>query len=190
MNVKSVTGLAAAALMTAACQSDTCHIRGEAKGFRDGTRLYLSPGPTAGEPFDSLSIADGRFCYEGTADTARLCRLSPASDVQHGGLLFFLEPGNIYIELSPMDGRSRVSGTKVNNEWQALNDRVTADDREIRHVMAQARDSLSPRKLYDEINRIYNGLAADIEQAALRNRDNALGRFISRHFHTNPQQKQ
>ena len=188
MNVKSLIGLATVTFMIAACQSNTYHIKGEAKGFKEGTSLCLSAGLTDRKTIDTLYITNGRFSYEGATDSVYLCRLCPVGAHQEEEILFFLEPGNIYIELSQEASHSRVSGTKVNNEWQALNDRVTASDHEIRRIMAQAKDSISTRKLYDDMERIYTGLTADIKKTALRNKDNALGHFISHHFNMNTQQ--
>lgn len=189
MNVKSMIGLAAATLMMAACQSNTYHIKGEAKHLKNGTHLYLSADLKDGRPIDTLDIQDGRFNYYGMTDSAFICRLYQAGD-SHQGILFFVEPGNIYIELSQKPGLSRVSGTRINNEWQALNDRGTTCDHEIRSIMGNARDSISPKKLSIEMNRLYDELTARIQETALRNKDNALGHFISKHFNTTPSKKQ
>jgi len=183
----------AAALM-AACQSDVYHIRGEARCLRDGTVLYIADGiDRQALPFDSAIVADGRFRLSGTTDTTQLCRIScgvkpTAADsdditleedkgVTAEEVLFFLEPGNIYIELSSRKGRSRVSGTKVNNEWQRLQDRVAQADRKIRSIVRSSSQDKhrQAREVYDDIDR-------DIRDAALRNSDNALGIFISERY--------
>ena len=70
MNVKSMIGLAAATLMMAACQSNTYHIKGEAKHLKNGTHLYLSADLKDGRPIDTLDIQDGRFNYYGMTDSA------------------------------------------------------------------------------------------------------------------------
>jgi hypothetical protein len=45
--------------------------------------------------------------------------------------------------------------------------------------MASQKDSLSTRYVFSETDSIYNILRKRIGEAAVRNRDNALGHFIS-----------
>lgn len=174
-----------ASLLFVACQSDNYSIKGEARTFSDGTLLYLTTDLNGGQPFDSVYITDGHFAYFGTALPDSLCRLyAPAHP--EVGILFFPTPGNIYIELSDKPARSRVSGTKVNNEWQALNDTVARYDARIRALFSR-RDSISPHLKSVAMNQIYDTLNRRITEAALRNHDNALGRFISTHRPTTSQ---
>lgn len=167
-------------MILTACQSNTYSVKGEAKGMADGTNLYLATGLDDAQPLDTLTVMDGRFQLRGETDTTLLCRLYPA-DKPEVQALFFLEPGHIYIELSQV---SRVSGTKVNNEWQALNDIVAQYDLRLRQIVGSSAkaDSISTRKLYDEVSQLYDQLNSDIMQVAQRNEDNALGRFISTHY--------
>ena len=168
-----------AGLLFAACQSDTYYIKGEASHLSDGTVLYLTADlQNDSRPVDSITVSNGHFSYHGTTDNIRLYRLYEADNESHA-LLFFNEPGNIYIELSPRLGQSRVSGTEINNEWQALNDTVTRYDKRLRKLMASQKDSLSTRYVFSETDSIYNILRKRIGEAAVRNRDNALGHFIS-----------
>lgn len=168
-----------AGLLFAACQSDTYNIKGEASHLSDGTVLYLTADlQNDSRPVDSIMVINGHFTYSGTTDSIRLYHLYEAGNKDYA-LLFFNEPGNIYIELSPRQGQSRVSGTEINNEWQALNDTVTRYDKRLRKLIASQKDSLSPQYVFSETDSIYNTLKKRISEAALRNRDNALGRFIS-----------
>jgi hypothetical protein len=185
-SIRQFIGLATATLAMAACQSNTYYIKGEAKEMGNGTKLYMTAVTDDTQPIDSMVVIDGRFTLTGTADTAMLCKLYPASSPEVS-VTFFLEPGNIYIELaqqlSSLTGKSRslsrVSGTKVNNEWQALNDTVAKYDRLLRGLRKS--DSIEPRKLYCQTDSIYGTLNRRINEVALRNRDNAMGRFIASH---------
>lgn len=182
-SAKSIVGLALTVFLLAACQSGICYIKGEARQYVDGTLLYLAD--EQGEtllPTDSFIVTNGVFCYESPAtDSLRLCRLYP-KDVPWNGITFFLEPGNIYIELSQKQAASRVSGTKSNNEWQALNDTVLKYDRQIRQLIGHPADSISLKKLSGEADRLYSTLTQRINETAVRNKCNALGRFIAIHF--------
>ena len=181
LRIRNYIGLVLAAAVFAACQSDTYYIKGEAKDFADGTLLYLTTATEEQRVMDSIVVRDGWFAYYGTmgADEALLCRLRPAEQPK-AGLTFFVEPGNIYVELSSKVGASRVSGTKVNNEWQALNDTVTKYDRKLCQLFAT--DSVNPRKMFAETEKLHTTLTRRINEAAKRNQDNALGRFISSHY--------
>ena len=181
--IKGFIGLATVATLTAACQSNTYYIKGEALYLPDGATLYLCNLNTGTSPtlLDSFTVSKGRFHYSATTDSASLCRLyaksHPASSV-----MLFIEPGNIYVELHREEGRSRVSGTMVNNQWQALNDTVAKYDARLRLIMKNSGDSISPRRMYKQVSEIYDILSRRISEAALNNRDNALGRFIATHW--------
>ena len=171
--IKSIIGLAATALISVGCQSNVYHIKGEAKDFANGTKLYITSvvDNTRGY-LDSITVNNGKFSFEGVTDSVVLCRLYYPKEPETS-VLFFIETGNIYIELSKTAGLSRVSGTKVNNEWQALNDTVTKYDEKIRALFQMYEDSLSPHKLYFEANRIYTTLTRRITETAIRNSDKA-----------------
>ena len=189
-------GLATVAVLTAACQSNTYYIIGEAHDTPDGAVLYLSTDDSSGISqdtcgssgchtaptlLDSITVSGGRFGYTATTDTARLCHLYDKARPE-SSVTLFLEPGNIYVELSKKEGRSRVSGTVLNNQWQALNDTVAKYDARLRQLMLTAGDSISPRRLHAQVAEIYDNLTRRISEAALNNRDNALGRFIATHW--------
>ncbi len=179
--IKTFLGLATLCLLTA-CQSDTCSISGEAPLMNDGDVILLVKNLEADKPdIDSLIVSNGRFHAEGKIDSSQLCRLYPADHPQED-IYFFIEPGNIYIELSPNGLQPRVSGTETNNHWQALNDTIAVYDSRIRHLFRLANDSNHTRKLAMEMDHLYSELTLRIKQTALENKENALGRFIDSHF--------
>lgn len=172
----------AVAVLTS-CQSDSYYIKGEASMMPDGTVLYITHRLDTHEPYDSMIVSNGYFHYRDTTNTVRLCMIYAPSQPQ-AQVSFFTEPGNIYIELTPHTARSRVSGTTLNNQWQALHDTVAHYDRQLRYIVvtkSQATtpgDSLSPTRLHAQVKRLYQALEQRISETALTNRDNALGRFI------------
>lgn len=180
MKTKNFIGLAAA-LMFSACQSNTFHIKGEAKDFADGTILYLTTDLSDGLPTDSIIVDDGKLSLSGTTDSTLFCRLY-VTTVSEPLLTFFIEPGNIYLEMKPANAQSRVSGTVINNEWQALNDATTLSDLTIRELFAFKKDSINLQQQYATVSEIYHQLNLKIAETAHRNKDNALGHFISSHY--------
>ena len=182
IHFKSIVGLAAGVILTAACQSDEYHIKGEARHLPDGSVLYLTDDLNTGRRLlDSMVISNGSFSGSGLTDSTFICKLFPKGQLQQG-VIFFLEPGNIYVELSAVPSHSRVSGTVINNRWQALNDSVAKYDLRIRNVVRLTNDSLNPRQLSADVNRLYKGITTHIKETAIRNKDNALGHFISTHY--------
>lgn len=172
-----IVGLATVIVFFTACQSNTYSIKGEAKNFANGTLLYLDNDH---QHIDSFIVMDGHFSSNGITDTTNLCKLYVAG-TKGPVVYFFVEPGNIHIELSKEIGCSRVSGTRVNNEWQTLNDTVAKYDSQMRSLFDSTNDSIIPKQLFKETCRIYDILTLRINEAAIRNRDNALGRFIASH---------
>ena len=178
MRGEKFIGLALAAVVFAACQSDTYYIKGEAPDFTDGTELYLAEAVGEHHVVDTLTVQNGRFAYRAPADERLLCLIPAGAD--EPAIYFFACPGNVYVELSPEQGQSRVSGTKVNNAWQALNDTVAKYDQQIRSLFDT--DSLQPHKVYAGTERLYTTLSRRISETAQRNKDNALGRFVNSHY--------
>lgn len=177
MNIKPTFGLVTVAIMLTACQSNSFKIKGEAIGFDDGEIVCLTNDLNSKLPTDSLHIKDGAFEFYGTADSTYFCMAYLASNPDNN-ITFFVEPGKIVIELSSEIGKSRVSGTKINNEWQALNDMVGQYDQKIRNVIRNTTDSMTPKKQYVEMDRIYNEITYKIIETGKRNKDNAMGQFI------------
>ena len=178
MRSRKFIGLVLATSLFAACQSDTYYIKGEANGFEDGTVVYLAEAEGAHRVLDSLVVSDGRFAYDAPASDQLLCLIPSGATTP--ALYFFACPGNAYVELSTEKGLSRVSGTKVNNAWQALNDTVAKYDGHLRTLFTA--DSISPQKTYAASEQLYTTLTRRINEAAINNNDNALGRFISSHY--------
>lgn len=180
--LKQLIGLVAALFIFTACQSDIYYIRGEARQLPSGCVLYLTDDLNANRrPFDSIVVSDGRFHYQGIVDKPHISKLYPAGNPQQG-VTFFTEPGNIYIELSSTTGRSRVSGTVINNRWQALNDSVTKYDCRIRRILGSSNDTIIPRQRYEETQQLFNKLTQIIRTTAVYNKNNVLGHFISTHY--------
>jgi len=186
---KNVFGLAVAVFLIAACQSNVCHLRGEAHNVPDSTVLYLTSVFSGYHLLDSMIVSDGLFAHDITlqnTDTALFCRMTHAKSSE-ACVFFFVEPGNVYVELRPEIGGSRVSGTKINNQWQALNDTVATYDYRLRNLISTVNvDSVNTQKLYQETQHLYTLLNSRINETATRNRNNALGRFISTHYSNIP----
>lgn len=175
------------ALVFAACQSDVCKVKGTV-ALHDGATLLIAPcvvdSTLTGDslqacPTDTVVVAEGTFHWQTKVDTARLYRIWP-SDAPQRYATFFAERGTVSISFDST--AVRVSGTYLNDQWQALNDSV-ADyaqriDRTVRTLIAAGTPpSLVTRRvslLYEEIEKL-------IASTANRNKDNELGRHLASH---------
>ena len=120
MKLKLLYGLAAVSLLLS-CQSNSFQINGIARTLQEGDTICLMK--EGGEPIAISTVSNGKFSFYGeireTGLYSVMAKKAPACQVS-----FFTEPGTITIELNSQPGTSRVSGTRLNNEWQQLTDSV------------------------------------------------------------------
>ena len=182
---KILIGLTAAILL-AACQSDFCHVKGTVSGLADGDTLYLndllSTLTTDQSPHTSIIVVqNGGFIWETEVDTARLYRLWPAHDPQHS-VTFFAERGTVCIDIQQSPFTAHVSGTRLNEEWQSLNDMAASYSQRIsRTISCLVSAGTPPSLIHQRVSKLYQEMEQIISETAERNKDNELGRFISSH---------
>ena len=182
MNSKSIVGLAAMSLMLTACQSNSYRIDGFAGMFLEGDTVVLAADTTLDAPLAVTLVHDGKFLFAGETDTVGLCTVYQ-KQLPDQRLTFFLEPGNIAIELNRAPVYSRVSGTIVNNEWQALTDSIQQLSKGVMRLLQKpATDSTGQVNHVHTIDSLHRRMSFCIQHAAQRNRDNALGRYIHDHY--------
>ena len=81
--IKTIATAVIGMLLTAACTTDkgnklTYHIEGTAEGLADGQQLQLANDE--GEPFDTIVIKNGKFTYDGKADSVACYVINVMSD--------------------------------------------------------------------------------------------------------------
>jgi len=130
---KFLIGLATAVLTTTACQSNSFKINGVAEGFEDGDTIVLYEA-ISNEALDTIIVKDGKFSYNGQSDSVIVCALMPTDN--SASVMFFRENGTINVTLSKIN-ESKVSGTKANDAWQAMNDKQA-------EIQAKAQELLIP----------------------------------------------
>ena len=83
-------------------------------------------------------------------------------------------------------GKSRVSGTLINDEWQLLTDTVNMYGKQINNIVTQAFDNGSSSEQQDaamvEIKKLEKQLNKSIIRTAERNIQNELGYFIINYY--------
>jgi hypothetical protein len=180
--------LAAVTVLFTACQSHSYRLTGEASDFSDGDTLQIVDA-ISGKLIAQPVVEDRHFEVYASTDTTLLCFVE-GPDIATGDVSFFLEPGNIHLEVKKIGERSRVSGTHVNNEWQRLLDQLAKQDTLIRRTAALLQNhdlSASQRQtIFQRIQEQETKMRQLVNQAAQRNKDNAMGRFVEEHFQETP----
>lgn len=169
MKIKQLCGLAAVVLTTA-CQSPFCKVT----GYTDCDTLLLTAN---GLQTDTLVTKQGQFQWSVHIDTAHLYHLWQLNDPL-SSVTFFAEPGHIRIRL--VDGKAHVTGTRLNNEWQKLNDIAASYGHRIDQTIKVLSQADTPTgQISRRVACIYEELELQIQESARRNQGNELGRFLS-----------
>ena len=179
MTNKALIRLAIAGIAFCSCQSDSYKIKGYASHLHDGDTIILALEDHQQKILGQTKVSDGNFIMKGVTDTTVFCRAylnrEPLTSIS-----FFLEPGNITIELNPYPTPSRVSGTSLNNEGQGLNDSVqTLGDKLIRLAETTSKTkSYNRQQLQKSIDSLHHKISGCITNTGQRNRNNVLGKYI------------
>jgi hypothetical protein len=183
MTNKSFIGLAVASFMLCACQSDVYQIKGCATQLKDGDTVTLAFEDPPQKVLGQAIVSGGTFKFAGTTDTTLFCR-AYLNRQQLSSCSFFLEPGEITIELNQHPRPSRVSGTQLNNQWQALNDTVQKLGTQlIRLAQLSTRTNAAHRQqLQQQVDSLHRRISDCITQTGQRNRQNVLGRYIIQNY--------
>ena len=180
MTRKSFIGLAVASLVLCACQSDVYQIKGCATQLKDGDTITLAFEDPPQKVLGQAIVSGGTFKFAGTTDTTLFCR-AYLNRQQLTSCSFFLEPGEITIELNQHPRPSRVSGTQLNNQWQALNDTVQKLGTQlIRLAQLSTRTNTAHRQ--QQVDSLHRRISDCITQTGQRNRQNVLGRYIIQNY--------
>ena len=181
MKIRSIYGLAAAGVIFCACQSNTFQIDGFARSYEEGDTIVLMKEGQQ-QPVDITTVKEGKFAFYGELKEIGLYSVMAiqAPDCQ---VSFFTEPGVTTIELNSEPGTSRVSGTKLNNEWQQLSDSIAIMGNQIAKLLRHpAADTTAQKALANSVDSLHRRMSACILHTAQRNKDNPLGKYINENY--------
>ena len=181
MNIFKISGLAAAGLMLAACQSDSYKINGECDSASDGDTIFITSDFSSGEPFAHGIVKDGKFSVEGTIDNPTLCI---AYSKKGPNTTFFVEPGTVSITISDNLSKGKVGGTPMNEKWQTVMDSTVVIGAEIDRagqLLYNSHNDISPEEraaTVVRIEKLQSRFAAFIKRYAEQNASNHFGMFM------------
>ena len=185
MNIKSALLWVATGCMLAACQSSSYKICGTAEGQEDGDTLFLTTDLTNGIPCDTTLVSDGKFTFEGKADSLTLAMVYSARRNEVNAN-FFLEPGEINVNISEQPGASRVGGTECNDKWQELVDSVMAIGKRINliaeHIYGNTVSEEEQAKGMEQIEKLNQHFADVLKEKARKNIKNEFGYFLLTYY--------
>jgi len=180
MTIKSIFGLAATGFLLCACQSNTFQIDGFARSFEEGDTICLMNEDQ--QPIAISIVSQGKFSFYGERKGIELysvmVKRAPACQVS-----FFTEPGITTVELNSEPGTSRVSGTKLNNEWQQLTDSIALMGYQIAKMLHHpAADTTAQKAMAHSVDSLHRRMSACIQNTAQHNKDNPLGKYINENY--------
>ena len=182
MKIKSIYGLAVAVLFVCSCQSGSYKVQGYAHDFAEGDTIFLTKAADTTSLVRYTLVADGKFYFEGEADKVTLYEIYAGSDSRES-ISFFNVPGTTTVELNRKPKPSRVSGTKVNNDWQLLADSINYYASQLERTQRMpTTDTLSIRQRAITANRLHRQMSDCILHTADRNKDNPLGKYIQANY--------
>ncbi|MBQ8657062.1 MAG: AhpC/TSA family protein [Prevotella sp.] len=179
--IKHLTAAALMMLLAAACTEEkTYRVTGTGDALKDGDTLFLTTDLTGLIPSDTIIVKSGQFTLSGQTDSTTFCLLySPTNE--YLAMPFFIEPGNIKIELPKELENATVSGTLCNNEWQVVNDTMTTMSLEMNRLAQQMYSTQEPEQLkkingqMEQLNEKFKNFILDRTK---KNIDNEFGYFL------------
>ena len=186
MRKTTFTGLAAACMMLAACQSDAYKIRGECDILENGDTIFVTNDFSTGKPIAHGIVKDGKFTVEGNIDSPTLC--IAYSKTGNVNTTFFVEPGTVKLSLGDMPSKTKVGGTPMNEKWQTIMDSTLVIGLEMNRIgeqLYQSPQDLSPEEKSATIARmeiLQAKFASFIKRYAEKNITNHFGMFMLLYF--------
>jgi peroxiredoxin len=172
-----------AALGLTSCTPRSYTITGTMEGSMDGDTVFLMErGERQFTPLDTVVIANGKFKFAGVRDSAVYCYLVYKSedDLEPVYLDFFLENGNINVEMVRAEGGDVISGTPTNDAYQTFRSKLRAvfdKQRALMDEMASATPEEREAKM-TEAEALDGEVVSVIKEGVNNNRATALGVFL------------
>ena len=182
MSIKTILGLTVIGFICLSCQSNSYQIDGFARNCHDGDTICMAAEPVQNGNVTITLVENGKFSFVGETENTIVYRIFPKKTPGQA-VTFFLEPDRITVELSSSPEGNRVSGTRINNQWQQLNDSVCLFGKEaVKTVMLLAQDSIAQRQQVITVESLHRRMSDCVLNTARRNSDNVLGQYIRQNY--------
>jgi thiol-disulfide isomerase/thioredoxin len=115
---------------------------------------------------DSAVIQNGKFEFVGKADSSYIALLN--MDNQSPFLQFFIEKGNIHVEVPDDINKSSATGTTLNDRLKAYNQSLEPTRNKITELVQYARSQPRTDSLDAEVSKQYDVLSQELLQTSIR----------------------
>ena len=166
------------------CQTDAYHIQGYARQLEQSDTICIVLENEPERMLGKAIVKDGKFSVTGHTDTILFCK-AYLNRMKNCCVDFMLEPGNITLELNLPPKPSRTSGTKLNNQWQQLNDSIQRMGTKLINLVVSAKtpaDEVTHQARLQAIDSLHRRMSDCIVNTARRNADNPLGQYIEKNY--------
>ena len=165
-----------------ACQQNY-KIEGIAEGFSPGDTLLITTDLDSLRPQAEVIIdKEGCFTYGEHSDTIIIHQLYAKADPEVC-CYYFSEPGTISLTLRA-EGRSRVGGTSLNDEWQQLDDICYDYEQKLEALVARFYDEHMTedelKQTSEQIKLLDQEKQRWVQDFTQRNVENAIGLFLQK----------
>lgn len=185
MRKDTITVLTAASMMLAACQSGSFKISGSGEKLVDGDTVIMARANSEWQPVDTAVVKDGKFEFEGKADSTRFCIVFSTKD-REAQLPFFVEGGNIRLYMADSPLTMEVGGTTMNNKWQDFVDETAGIGLDINRLASRLYDTKADhqarQEIMDSITELNKMFEEILISKATKNIDNEFGAFLLTYY--------
>jgi thiol-disulfide isomerase/thioredoxin len=153
------------------------------EGSTDGDTVFLMKrAERQFVPVDTAVIAEGKFTFTGVQDTAvnHYLVYKGEDDLQPAYLDFFLENGNIKIQMVRAEGGDVISGTPVNDAYQAFRAKLQVVFDKQKTLMGEIAEAAPDQReaKIAEANALDGEIVSVIKEAITTNIATPLGIFL------------
>ena len=160
------------------CQQHRYRISGTADNLSDGDTLLVLRALDL-QAIDTLVVSASAFQAEGKADSSFFCLLVSQRH-QDFVVPFFMQTGNIDIQCS--QGKNKVGGTSLNDDFQAFNDSINTMREEIirqsSYIYGNNLSKEETERISEQLKKLNDKMSTYIISTASKNLNNEFGVFL------------
>lgn len=165
------------AALLASCTPKEYKLTGTVEGGLYGEKIFLmEQGPEGFVKMDSTTLdANGTFLFTGAQSQAVYRYLTYTDGISDPVFIdFFLENGKIEVKLMDEPGKSKVSGTRVNNEYRKFNDKINELRNRVGEIIGST-EGADRQQIMLAMEAIDREMAEMVKQEIKANSGNPLG---------------
>ncbi len=124
-------------------------IKGDVKGMKAGTKVYLTYSTGTTNALDSSTVKAGSFAFKGSVTEPSRGSLSIKPSIigaKKETITVYLEPGTILVKVADSLKNAKISGSKVNADYETLQLASKVAQNEVNTIMATYQKASNEQK--------------------------------------------